>query len=196
MTTTTTTIAVGHLMKLTEIADDLRVLTAASSCSKLHFAAAVVDVGPDMPAAEQYAEHSAIVRGFGVNTRHPALAYLCEGECVREKMESRTRPYVGACLHAEERAIATASALFGFAPATKRQSWVQVVGTKPDGSLVYLPDTWTCVRCATAVLNAGLAGFIRCGRFPGGWKFTFIRAEDAIRQAMFLNFQLEGDPRA
>jgi hypothetical protein len=113
-------------------------------------------------------------------------------------MVSRTRPYIGACLHSEENAIWNTVNGAQMTPALPAfNGWVAVVGLTNDNppGLLILPDEWTCIRCATSVLLSGLEGFIRIQKdAQDRWTFLPISAAKAARQAVELNFRLEGRP--
>jgi len=188
----------GEKTNLLRVADELKATATVSDCAKLRFASAVVELS-DLRTAQFDERTPVTVWGWGVNRRCDALADLCLGSCIREGMRSRTRPYVGACLHSEENAIWNTVNSGNKCPALPAQNgWVAVVGITNGAvpGVLGLPDEWTCIRCATTVLLSGLEGFIRIQQDSRmNWTFLPISAAKAARQAMELNFRLEGDPR-
>jgi len=190
--------SVGQRTSLLRVAIQLTETALLSDCAKLRFASAVVELD-DLRTAQFDGNTRVKVWGWGINSRCEALSDLCLGSCIRERLPSRSRPYVGSCLHSEENAIWNTVHGARTSPALpEHNGWVAVVGLANDEipSLLILPDEWTCIRCATTVLLSGLEGFIRIQQDSRmNWTFLPISAAMAARQAMELNFRLEGDPR-
>lgn len=187
---------VGERTNLERVADELTQTALLSDCAKLRFASAVVEID-SLRTCQFDALTPVKVWGWGVNRRVDELAHVCQPTCIREKMTSRTRPYVGACTHSEENAIWNTVHGAQKTPALpENNGWVAVMGITNDDAPLILPDWWTCIRCATTVMLSGLEGFIRIQRDSGGeWTFLPIAIGLAARQALDMNFRLEGDPR-
>ena len=73
--------------------------------------------------------------------------FVCDDECVRFEIPSRTQSMIGACGHAEEKAIWKAIEKFG----TAQGSHLYVTGVlKPSNEpLIYSRTEFSCIRCAT-----------------------------------------------
>lgn len=134
-----------------------------AACKKLKYGAIAV-YGSD------------IVTQSNNHTLEP-LKELCEPDCIRIGITSRTESMIGACAHAEE------SVLWNLA---RRQislssCRIYVVGLQLNGLPVdrKTPD-FSCLRCATQMYNAG----IKVVHFPfnGGW--VSATPEEAVKSAI------------
>ena len=73
--------------------------------------------------------------------------FVCDDECVRFEIPSRTQSMIGACGHAEERAIWKAIEKYK----TAQDSHLYVTGVhKPSNEpMIYNRTGFSCIRCAT-----------------------------------------------
>lgn len=101
---------------------------------------------------------------------------LCEPECVRLKIKSRTESMIGACGHAEEFALWHA-ARDGI---RTTECDLYVVGVRMNGS-PWLKERaeHTCLRCAVQMHNAGIARVF----VPVRDRWESITTEKAVTQA-------------
>lgn len=116
-------------------------LTAAyaSPCKKLGFGAVVV--------------HAGRIVATDSNRQIDCLRDLCEPECIRLGIASRTESMIGACGHAEEWALKAARE--AGVPLTECDLYV--AGVALDGEpLVKKVVEHSCLRCAVAMHYAGL----------------------------------------
>ncbi len=142
-------------------------LARASPCQKLGFGAVIMEDDMSIPRAQTF------------NGTIGPLAYLCpEGECVRLKIQSRTQSMIGACCHAEERALFSALTN-GRTEMSKSDLYVQGVQFPSMNPLVKIDPTFTCIRCATQMLFSGIRGINVW--FEEEW--NFIPTEKALEQA-------------
>lgn len=123
--------------------DDLyrRCLAAAfsSPCKKMGFGALIV--------------HREIVQATECNRPIAGLADLCEPDCIRLRIASRTESMLGACGHAEEWATKGA-----------RDAWLAMsqcdlytAGVSGDGQPIFLATAeHSCIRCSVAMHMAGI----------------------------------------
>lgn len=120
-------------------------LALDSDCKKLRFGAVLYDEGSE----------KIIARSF--NRIMGPFAHLCEKECIRNSIPSRTESMIGACSHAEERLLITGATL-GYDLSTC-EIYVQGIRMKEDGQFDLLTKnqkTFTCIRCATQMHIGGL----------------------------------------
>lgn len=151
-------------MDPSEIYQECIALAKDSRCKKLGFGAVLVDVTTRK-----------IVARASNNPMRP-LAHICEPECIRNSIPSRTESMIGACAHAEERCMFTAASL-GIQLALCE---LYIQGVKlGGGELTRQGVEFTCIRCATEMWLAGLRGVNVW--FEDEWHF--IRPEIAMQQA-------------
>lgn len=112
----------------------------------------------------------------GFNQKMEPLKDWCEPTCMRRSIPSRTESMLGACAHAEERAIVAAMRA-GIDLALCR---LYVAGMRSNGA-AYIKDepVFTCIRCATQAYMRGLAEFA----VPTGNGWGHISAARAIETA-------------
>lgn len=139
-------------------------LASYSPCQKLGFGAVLYS----------HNEEKIIAQNF--NKTVDALRDICQPECVRLKIKSRTHSMIGACAHAEEQLVYTAGNM-GVDLSTCE---IYVAGVRPDGTPLEKTDiTFTCIRCATAMYLGGL-------RAINVWfeeEWHPIRPEEALKQS-------------
>ena len=119
----------------------------------------------------------------GANNPIPALAHVCEPDCIRMKIKSRTESMIGACGHAEEAALWAALKSENYEEGVLEdilQAEIFVLGLDAEGKpLVKSVAEFTCIRCATGLYLAGVRGVnVWMG---SGW--ATIPIGDAIKQA-------------
>ena len=110
------------------------------------------------------------------NATIDALKDLCEPECVRFKITSRTESMIGACGHAEEFALWHA-ARDGIRTAACD---LYIAGVRMDGA-PWLKEhaEHTCLRCAVQMHNAGILRVF----VPVGDRWESVTTGEAIGQA-------------
>ena len=81
-----------------------------------------------------------------------AKTFCEEGKCIRFKIPSRTNSLIGACGHAEEKAIWSSVKKYG----TAKGANLYVTGVqKPSNEpLIYNRTEFSCIRCATVMCYA------------------------------------------
>lgn len=132
-----------------------------SPCQKAGFGAVVID------------EKVGLIEGC--NTTIDELSHLCDPECIRFNIQSRTESMIGACGHAEEWTMKKARDA-GVVLAGKD---MYVAGIKIDGMLwIKSAPEHTCLRCALQQHMAGLNVMVP---YAGEW--VRISHEDAVLQA-------------
>lgn len=110
-----------------------------SDCKKLRFGVVVM--------------RDDVILSRGYNTPLMNTRFMCEGACVRESIPSRTNSMVGACAHAEERAI---MALLNDGQVVDGAE-VYVAGIDSNGFLLdKTRDDYSCLRCATFMSHANI----------------------------------------
>ena len=142
-----------------------------SDCAKMGFGVVVV--------AEDKSGHAMIVHST-CNSKQTALYGFCEGyDCVRFRVPSRTQSLIGACAHAEEKAIWY---MIHNRPAIPLHSIsLFVAGVRPNGTPYERMGTeWTCLRCGIIMNFAG----IKSVNFWDECELVSIKPEDAVRQAV------------
>ena len=134
-----------------------------SDCQKMKFGCVVT--------------HDSKVVYQGSNKTIEALKSLCEGECIRFKIQSRTDQMLGSCGHAEEFAL--------WEVAKKKipldESDLYIAGMYPNG-MPWLKKTpqHTCLRCSIQMHNSG----IRKIYVPVIDKWVGITSEEALQTAL------------
>ena len=118
--------------------------------------------------------HGTII-GVEHNRPFPETEFVCTPECIRNSIQSRTQSMIGACAHAEERLI------FSVSREQTNDAEIFVAGVKLDGTpLEKARADFSCIRCATAMLHAGIRGvwvFV-----DGDWEF--VPTEAAYQTAL------------
>lgn len=148
----------------TELYSECLDMAKQSRCKKLGFGAVLVNT----------VTHKIVARASN-NPMRP-LAHICEPECIRNSIPSRTESMIGACAHAEERCMFTAASL-GI-QLSLCELYIQ--GVRPGGDqLVRAGVEFTCIRCATEMWLAGIRGVNVW--FEDEWHL--IRPEVAMQQA-------------
>lgn len=145
-----------------------------SSCKKMGFGAVLYHEVKEMIAWEAH------------NTQMFGMSDICEPECVRMKIPSRTQSMVGACAHAEELCLWNALGDFrrkGFTLAPEQilpNCSLYVAGVWNDGTPIERGEAgFTCIRCATQMLHSGVRGVNVW--FERDWHF--FRAAHALRDS-------------
>jgi deoxycytidylate deaminase len=113
------------------------------------------------------------------NRPHPKTAFMCEEGCIRESIPSRTNSMLGSCIHAEEWAIWS---LMPHYPHQMYEMDFYIAGMDESG--VPLPKTtsdFSCLRCATQMLMAGVRGIHIYRTDLQEW--AFIPVEKAVETA-------------
>lgn len=115
-----------------------------SPCQKMKFGAVITQRTGE--------RDSKFVSGECNRTIEP-LAFLCEQDCIRLRIPSRTDSAVGACGHAEENAL-SAVAKMGI---PLNECDLYVAGIYPNG-LPYIKtqNEFTCLYCARQIYNFGV----------------------------------------
>ena len=131
---------------LSSIRDQCLTEANSAGCTKLKFGAVI-----GIPHAANDFETLATAS----NGPLTPIAYLCRQKCIRLEILSRTESMIGACAHAEERAIWKAAKLAPFASFELYECSVFVQGIDLEGHLLEYPD-FSCIRCATAMYMAGI----------------------------------------
>jgi deoxycytidylate deaminase len=139
--------------------DNLVYEATKSDCEKKKFGACAVKWGR--------------VLAYAHNQRLPYHSFLCEGECIRKKIDSGTDVMVGACGHAEEQVLWKLGK-------EAQDCQIYVLQVDFDGKLVANPSKFFyCVRCATAMYYAHVKGVHVY--VVDHWEF--LTTEEAIKSA-------------
>jgi deoxycytidylate deaminase len=142
-------------------------LARLSPCQKLGFGALLIDPAyPETLIAEAY------------NEPILPLADMCIPDCCRFNIPSRTQSMLGACGHAEE------ACLWKMAKNPEIKTYdhleIYVAGVNSVGAPLVKKDlTFTCIRCAVQMYQAGIRGV-------NVWindSWHFIGVFDAVQQA-------------
>lgn len=152
-----------------EVYEACTALARKSPCQKLGFGAVLIHKPSRSLVAEAF------------NSPLLPLADMCEGECIRFHIRSRTRSMIGACAHAEE--ICISKAVVGGLGAKLRYCELFVRGWDPQRQ-THVNGTgdraaFTCIRCATQMYLYGILGVNVW--FGGEWHF--VPSEKALEQA-------------
>lgn len=146
-------------------------LAKMSGCKKMGFGAILVDT----------AMNKIIARAC--NSPMRPLAHICEPECIRNKIPSRTESMIGACAHAEEQCMFAAASLG--VPLARCEIFIQ--GVRANGTTLTRQGVeFTCIRCATEMWLSGLRGVNVW--FEDEWHL--IRPETAMQQAFLYATQI------
>jgi hypothetical protein len=152
---------IHHAGKEKIFLDLLVELASKSDCAKRTFVAAATNKNRE-------------IIGYSTNRRLPYHRFLCEGECIRSKIDSGTDSMLGACGHAEEQLLWS----LAHGGAVKDcELWVVQV---KDGKIVPKKEkSFYCARCATQMYYAKASGV---------WvyvvdHFEFLTTEEAIKSA-------------
>jgi hypothetical protein len=129
--------------------------------------------------AENKDGHTMIVHST-YNSKQTALYGFCEGEdCVRFRIQSRTQSLLGACAHAEEKAIWYMIHNHPVIPLSSVRLYV--AGVNPDGvPYIKMGNEFTCLRCAIIMNFAG----IHSVNFWTEGELVSVKPEDAVKQAV------------
>ena len=112
-----------------------------SECQKMKFGCAIT--------------HNSEVIYLGFNATIEPLKSLCEPECIRFKIQSRTEQMLGACGHAEEKAISEVSK--NRKDISLSDCDLYIAGLYPNGlPWIKQKPEHTCLRCAVPMYNANL----------------------------------------
>jgi deoxycytidylate deaminase len=131
-----------------------------SDCEKKKFGACAVKNGQ-------------IYNVYTYNRRLPFHSFLCEGECIRKKIDSGMDSMVGACGHAEEQLIWRMGD-------DAINSEIYVLQVDFEGNLVPKKEKgFYCARCATAMYYAHVKGVHVY--VVDHWEF--LTTEEAIKSA-------------
>ena len=142
-------------------------LARLSPCQKLGFGALLIDpMYPEVIVAEGY------------NEPILPLAGDCIPDCCRFNIPSRTQSMMGACGHAEEACLWTAVRHLRANNIDLFEMYV--AGVNAVGHpLVKKNFTYTCIRCAVQIYQAGIRGI-------NVWindSWHFVPAFDAVKQS-------------
>lgn len=114
----------------------------ASNCTKMGFGAVLVN------------DYDGVIHRAEFNRPHPHTAWVCEPECVRLTIPSRTQSMIGACFHAEEWAMA-----YGLRDGLDLRNFVLFVAGIRDGKPAFREaPVFSCVRCASQMVLHRLKG--------------------------------------
>ncbi len=122
------------------------------------------------------AQQDGVTVASNANDTNELLAYLCESDCIRNKIQSRTESMIGACDHAEERTLD--ALLENGIPAS--QTDLYIAGFK-TGWVPYIKTAaeHTCLRCANQMERRHVKGIY----VPVIDRWEFVDPKDAVRQA-------------
>ena len=133
-----------------------------SSCQKMNFGSVIM--------------HGQEIVYSGANVTIPPLKFMCEGECIRNNIQSRTESMIGACGHAEELGLWTV-AKKGI---KLSECDLYVAGFNRDKRpYIKKAAEHTCLRCAVQMYNAE----IRQIYVPVKDHWEGISAETAVNTA-------------
>lgn len=116
-----------------------------AKCQKLRFGAVLADV--------RYGAVALLAQDC--NGPLGPIAHLCQPTCIRLGIQSRTESMIGACAHAEERALWSAVYFNAWAPLPMDKASMFVQGIDMEDNPVEYPD-FNCIRCATAMKLANI----------------------------------------
>lgn len=117
----------------------------------------------------------------GCNRPMEPVAYLCEKECVRLKIPSRTHSMIGACAHGEELGVIEVMKAHGGAYFAAHKVLVFVQGWNPSTEEpIAQRGEHTCIRCATSMYLHGVHAV--CVWQDDGW--LAIPVATAMRAAL------------
>lgn len=141
-------------------------LALDSPCQKMWFGSVITkgDHGP--------------VMGVGCNRTIDPLKHICEPECIRNSIPSRTESMIGACGHAEEWAQAEAQRVGH----DLREGHLYVAGLFPNG-LPWLKDQakdHSCIRCSVRMFQNGIHTV--WVPTPNGW--SALTTAEAVEKSM------------
>lgn len=123
------------------------------------------------------AVHNGVIVARAANQSLEPLKNLCESECIRFKITSRTESMIGSCGHAEEYAL---HEVISKGIALQECSFY-VASFALDNTPHYRKfSEFTCIRCATQLYMGGL-GAIHLTVRQDHWES--ITSEEALRQA-------------
>lgn len=164
----------------TEIYLECLSLARQTPCQKLGFGAVLIEDDIQAPRARAYNKKIG-----------PLAEFVCTEKCIRFDIQSRTQSMIGACGHAEERCLWTATK-HGLTEMSKSELYVQGVEIPSMNPLTKTAATFTCIRCATQMDYAGVRGINVW--FMDEWHF--IPTDEAVRQAMmYATMELEVDSK-
>lgn len=125
-----------------EIFQECVTLAKESDCKKLGFGAVLYDRGQEK-----------IIARCSNSVMNP-FEHICEPECIRNRIPSRTQSMIGACAHAEEQCLWIGAAI-GLDLSTC-EIYVQGINNETGELLDKTHETFTCIRCATQMYLAKL----------------------------------------
>ena len=115
--------------------------------------------------------------GVDHNRPIPGIEYVCQEECIRFKIPSGMDSMIGSCGHAEEWLIWEALK----EGKNLEKSELYVAGVDQNKNLLIKTEPYFyCVRCATAMLRAGVAGV---HVFSNG-EWHFLTSEEAYKSSL------------
>lgn len=134
-----------------------------SPCSKMGFGAVAVN------------RFNGLVASTHHNKPRPETTWICEPDCIRKQIPSRTQSMIGACYHAEEwaihRLLITHEELSNFD---------LFVAGKINGQANFRNEpVFSCIRCASQMLFYGIHGVW----LYDGKEWLFQTSEEAYRSA-------------
>ncbi len=104
-----------------------------------------------------------------------ALRHLCEPECIRFKIQSRTESMIGACSHAEEWAL-WATVKLGI-PLKDCSFYIAGFDGKANQPWIKKANEHTCLRCAVQMHMAGVGKIY----VPFIDRWGLVTSEEAVR---------------
>lgn len=142
-----------------------------SPCQKMKFGAVIVHQAP----ATNFYELNGI--GERCNKTIEPLKSLCEPNCIRLNIPSRTESMIGACSHAEENALWSIVKM----GIPLNECVLYVAGIYPNGlPHIKKANEFTCMRCAVQIYHSRIKSvFVP---IIGGWQY--LSGEDCVRTAI------------
>ncbi len=135
-----------------------------SNCQKMKFGCVVI-YNDDIIVAE-------------TNKRLDPLNYLCEPECIRLSIQSRTESMIGACAHAEEFAVWEVVRRLGVRRLGDCKFYIAGFG-KSNEPYLRREREFTCLRCAVLMYMAGVRNIY----VPVINQWQKLTAQEAIKTA-------------
>lgn len=136
-----------------------------SDCQKMKFGAVVV--------------HQGVIVANTANRVIEPLRHLCEPECIRFNIQSRTESMVGACCHAEEWALRELRRL----KIPTEECFLFEIGVKSDNTL-WLDRSYkdfTCLRCSVQLYMAEFGKIF----VPVEDQWMGLSPEEALNSSVF-----------
>lgn len=134
--------------------------------------------------------HNGEIVASGANKQLSGMKHLCDPECIRFEIPSRTDSLIGACAHSEEYAVHEAIRL-GI-PLDECSLYVASFDVAGNSAHFRSKAEFTCIRCATLL---SMSGIIEANvPLLSGWES--VRGEDIIGTALpFALLEQESEGR-